>query len=128
MIEGIVERKSWLHDILDDLMVLIWTGADRNAAIGAAKHELDQLHARLNEGELRLHDYGQVLVCISIAEIDDDDDSTNRGERMRLRELLGQELNSADESPLAPDNQYILEPGHTLDFETPPDEGHDDAQ
>jgi hypothetical protein len=128
MIEGIVERKSWLHDILDDLMVLIWTGTDRNAAISAAKHELDQLHARLNEGELRLHDYGQVLVCISIAEIDDDDDSTNRGERMRLRELLGQELNSADESPLAPDNQYILEPGHTLDFETPPDERHDDAQ
>ena len=102
MIEGIVERKSWLHEILDDLMVLIWTGNDRDAAMDAAKRELDQLHAHLNEGELRLQDYGRVMVCISVAEIDDDDDSTNRGERMRLRELLGQDLNATDESPVDP--------------------------
>ena len=44
MIEGIVERKSWLHDILDDLMVLIWTGTDQAGALDAAKRELDQLH------------------------------------------------------------------------------------
>jgi len=117
MIEGIVERKSWLHEILDDLMVLIWTGSERETAMGTAKRELDQLHAHLNEGDLRLQDYGRVMVCISVAEIDDDDDSTNRGERMRLRELLGQDLNATDESPLAADNRYILDPAHTLDFD-----------
>jgi hypothetical protein len=117
MIEGIVERKSWLHEILDDLMVLIWTGTDRNAALDAAKRELDQLHLELNDGDLRLQDYGRVMVCISVAEIDDDDDSTNRGERMRLRELLGQDLNATDETPLAADNRYILDPSHTLDFD-----------
>ncbi len=124
MVEGIVERKSWLHDILDDLMVLIWSGTDQAGVLAAAKHELDQLHHVLNAGDLRLHDYGQVLVCISAAEIDDADDSSNRGERLRLRELLGRELHAADEIPLAADNRCILEPGHALDFTAAPPQGN----
>ena len=116
MIEGIVERKSWLHDILDDLMVLIWTGTDQAAALDAAKRELDQLHRDLNQGDLPLDDHGRVMVCVSVAEIDDDDDRSSGGERMRLRELLGQDLNATDESPLSADNRYILDPSHTLDF------------
>lgn len=124
MIEGIVERKSWLHEILDDLMVLIWTGRDRDDALQAAKRELDQLYRRLDEGDLRLRDHGQVMVCVSVAEIDDDDDSTNRGERMRLRELLGQDLNANEETPLSRDNRFILERAHTLVFDTePPPQG-----
>lgn len=116
MIEGIVERKSWLHDILDDLMLLIWTGTERTHALDAAKRQLDQLHHDLNAGDLRLEDHGRVMVCISVAEIDDDNDLTNRGERMRLRELLGQDLNATDEWLLVADNRYILDPSHTLDF------------
>lgn len=116
MIEGIVERKSWLHDILDDLMVLIWTGTDQAAALDAAKRELDQLHHDLNQGDLPLDGHGRVMVCVSVAEIDDDDDRSSGGERMRLRELLGQDLNATDESPLSADNRYILDPSHTLDF------------
>ena len=116
MIEGIVERKSWLHDILDDLMVLIWTGTDQASALDAAKRELDQLHRDLNQGDLPLDDHGRVMVCVSVAEIDDDDDRSSGGERMRLRELLGQDLNATDESPLSADNRYILDPSHTLDF------------
>ena len=116
MIEGIVERKSWLHDILDDLMVLIWTGTDQAGALDAAKRELDQLHHDLNQGDLPLDDHGRVMVCVSVAEIDDDDDRSSGGERMRLRELLGQDLNATDESPLSADNRYILDPSHTLDF------------
>ena len=116
MIEGIVERKSWLHDILDDLMLLIWTGTERTQALDAAKRELDQLYRDLNEGDLRLEDHGRVMVCISVAEIDDDNDLTNRGERMRLRELLGQDLNATDEWLLVADNRYILDPSHTLEF------------
>ena len=120
MIEGIVERKSWLHDILDDLMLLIWTGTERTQALDAAKRELDQLYRDLNEGDLRLEDHGRVMVCISVAEIDDDNDLTNRGERMRLRELLGQDLNATDEWLLVADNRYILDPSHTLDFSDEP--------
>ena len=120
MIEGIVERKSWLHDILDDLMVLIWTGTDQAAALDAAKRELDQLHRDLNQGDLPLDDHGRVMVCVSVAEIDDDDDRSSGGERMRLRELLGQDLNATDESPLSADNRYILDPSHTLDFSDEP--------
>ena len=116
MIEGIVERKSWLHDILDDLMLLVWTGTDRTQALDNAKRELDQLHHELNQGDLRLQDHGRVMVCISAAEIDDDNDLTNRGERMRLRELLGQDLNATDEWLLVADNRYILDPSHTLEF------------
>ena len=121
MIEGIVERKSWLHEILDDLMVLIWTGTDQAAALDSAKRELDALHQALNRGDLPLDAHGQVMVCVSVAEIDDDDDRTNRGERMRLRELLGQDLNASDESPLVADNRYILDPVHTLDFTEEPE-------
>lgn len=120
MVEGIVERKSWLHEILDDLMVLIWSGADQSHTLNLCKHELDLLHMALNAGHLRLQDYGRVLVCISAAEIDDNDDSSNRGERLRLRELLGRELHASDEFPLTADNRYILEQGHTLDFKAPP--------
>lgn len=124
MIEGIVERKSWLHEILDDLMVLIWTGRSRDDALQAAKRELDRLHLQLNTGDLRLQDHGQVMVCVSVAEIDDNDDRTNRGERMRLRELLGQDLNANEESPLTGDNRFILDHAHTLVFDTaPPPQG-----
>lgn len=117
MIEGIVERKSWLHEILDDLMVLIWTGSDREAALQAAKRELDLLHHHLESGDLPLSDHGKVMVCISLAEIDDDDDSTNRGERMRLRELLGQDLNDDVEYPLTADNRFVLERAQLLVFD-----------
>ena len=89
-------------------------------ALDAAKRELDQLYRDLNEGDLRLEDHGRVMVCISVAEIDDDNDLTNRGERMRLRELLGQDLNATDEWLLVADNRYILDPSHTLDFSDEP--------
>lgn len=120
MIEGIVERKSWLHEILDDLMVLVWTGTDLDSTLATAKHELDELHRHLNKGDLILENYGRVLVCISVAEIDDNDDDTNRGERLRLRELLGQDLHNNDESPLVADNGFIIASAHTLDFNDSP--------
>ena len=112
---------AWLTAAgLDDLMLLIWTGTERTQALDAAKRELDQLYRDLNEGDLRLEDHGRVMVCISVAEIDDDNDLTNRGERMRLRELLGQDLNATDEWLLVADNRYILDPSHTLDFSDEP--------
>lgn len=121
MIEGIVERKSWLHEILDDLMVLIWAGHERAKVLGTSKRELDRLYHDLNRGDLPLDAHGRVMVCISVAQIDDHDDSTSRGERMRLRELLGQDLNASEEFRLSADNRYILDPSHTLDFGDAPE-------
>lgn len=105
MIEGIVERKSWLHAILDDLMVLVWEGPDEATAMARAKRELDRLFASLNDGDLPLEAHGQVMVCITAAEIDDNNDDDVRGERMRLRELLGRDLNASDEWPLSAENR-----------------------
>ena len=108
MIEGIVERKSWLHAILDDLMVLVWEGEDEAAARGLARRELDQLYAVLNDADLRLDTHGKVMVSVSAAEIDDNDDDSVRGERIRLRELLGRDLNATEEWPLSADNTVAV--------------------
>ncbi|RZA20609.1 MAG: CHASE2 domain-containing protein [Lysobacteraceae bacterium] len=105
MIEGIVERKSWLHAILDDLMVLIWEGEDEASTRASAKRELDRLYAALNDADLQLDAHGKVMLCVSAAEIDDNDDDSVRGERVRLRELLGRDLNATDEWPLTADNR-----------------------
>ena len=101
MIEGVVERKSWLHEILDDLMLLVWKGTDEASARALARRDLDDLHARLNEHDERLDDDGHVRVCVVAAEIDDGADDSERGERLRLRELLGQDLNHTAEWPLS---------------------------
>jgi len=104
MIEGVVERKSWLHAILDDLMLLVWKGSDEASARALARRDLDALYARLNEHDERLDDDGHVRVCVVAAAIDDGDDDSARGERLRLRELLGQDLNHREEWPLSAAN------------------------
>lgn len=106
MLEGVVERKSWLHATLDDLMVLAWKGPDEATARHAAIRDLDALHVQLNEHDDRLDDDGLVKVCMVAAEIDDDRDSSDRGERLRLREVLGRVLNSPDEWPLRAANSF----------------------
>lgn len=107
MIEGVVERKSWLHAILDDLMMLVWQGADEHEARARAQADLDALHARLNENDLHLDMDGSVRVCIVAAQIDDRHDDSERGERVRLRELLGQDLNEPVEWPLVAENTFV---------------------
>ncbi len=117
MIEGIVERKSWLHEILDDLMMLVWTGTDEAHARANAMRELDELYQCLNEHTMDLDDQGMVRVAIAVAMIDDNIDENNRGEQMRLRELLGQDLNANDEWPLSVANTYLI-PEHPSNTET----------
>jgi hypothetical protein len=81
-----------------------------------AKRELDQLFASLNDGDLPLDAHGKVMICVSAAEIDDDNDDSVRGERVRLRELLGRDLNATDEWPLTADNRVYdaTRPGDTI--------------
>lgn len=107
MLEGVVERKSWLHETLDDLMVLVWKGADESAARRDAQRDLDALHIHLNEQDLRLDDDGTVKVCLVAAHIDDGRDASDRGERLRLRELVGRVLDSPHEWPLGAANTFI---------------------
>ena len=101
MLEGVVERKSWLHDAMSDLMVLVWHGENEAAARAAATHDLARLERHLAELDDRLPDDGSVRLAFACAEIDDDIEDCDRGERRRLRELVGQLVASATDSPLA---------------------------
>ncbi len=106
MLEGVVERKSWLHDTLDDLMVLVWKGGDQTTARELARRDLDALHIHLNAHDDRLDDDGVVRVAVVAAEIDDGLDASDRGERLRLREVLGRALNTPQEWPLSACNTF----------------------
>ncbi len=101
MLEGVVERKSWLHVALGDLTVLVWHGTSEGAARAAALHDLARLEQQLADYDARLPDDGSVCLAFACAEIDDDAADGDRGERRRLRELLGQVLATTCESPLA---------------------------
>ena len=101
MLEGVVERKSWLHEALDDLMVLVWHGETEAAARAVARHDLGRLERQLAEYDARLSDDGSVRLAFACAEIDDGAADSDRGERRRLRELVGQVVAAASESPLA---------------------------
>jgi adenylate cyclase len=101
MLEGVVERKSWLHEALDDLMVLVWHGETEAAARTAARHDLARLERQLAEYDARLSDDGSVRLAFACAEIDDGADDSDRGERRRLRDLVGQVVAATNESPLA---------------------------
>ena len=99
MLEGVVERKSWLHATLDDLMLLVWKAPDEPTARAIAERDLDARHVHLNDCE----------VCSVAAEIDDDLDDSDRGERLRLREALGRLLDANREWPLSARNTLIHE-------------------
>jgi len=101
MLEGVVERKSFLHEALSDLMVLVWHGEAESAVRAAAMHDLARLERQLAEQDARLPDDGSVRLTFGCAEIDDEADDSSRGGRLWLRELVGEVLASATELPLA---------------------------
>jgi hypothetical protein len=101
MLEGVVEEKSWLHDALSDLMILIWHGDSEDAARHRARADLARLERQLKEQDARLPDDGTVRVAFACSEIGDDDDDNDRGERVRLRDLVGRVLASSLEWPLS---------------------------
>jgi CHASE2 domain-containing sensor protein len=107
MLEGVAERKSWLHEALDDLMVLVWHGATADAARAAARDDLARLERQLAEYDARLPDDGSVRVAFACAEIDDGAADSDRGERRRLRELVGQVVADPREAPLARRSVFV---------------------
>jgi CHASE2 domain-containing sensor protein len=101
MLEGVVERKSWLHQALTDLMVLVWHGDNEAAARSAANRDLARLERQLAEADPKFPDDGSVRLAFACAEVDDAAEDSDRGRRLRLRELVGQVLASPTELPLA---------------------------
>jgi CHASE2 domain-containing sensor protein len=101
MLEGVVERKSWLHDALGDLMVLIWHGRNEQAARTAAMRDLSRLERQLAEHDQRLPDDGSVQVAFGCAEIGADARAADPSGRPALHVLVGLVLASSVERPLA---------------------------
>jgi hypothetical protein len=101
MFEGVVERKSWLHDALADLMILVWHGSTGAAACAEASRDLARLERDLAEQDARLPDDGEVLVAFACAELDEGAGAADSSRRATLPDLLGRVLAAADERPLA---------------------------
>ena len=111
MLEGVVERKTWLFESLADLTVLIWHGATARAAREAAVHDLSRLATQLAKQDLRLPDDGSVCVafaCVEAAEVGAD---SELGDRRRLHEIVGEVLAASTERPLAQQSEMTLQMG-----------------
>jgi hypothetical protein len=103
MLEGIVEEKTWLHDALSDLVVLMWHGGSEKTARTAATRDLARLERTLAEQDARLPDDGTVRLAFACAEIDNDS--------APLHELIGRALASSTEWKLAERSIDSLQPG-----------------
>jgi adenylate cyclase len=118
MLEGVVERKSWLHAALTDLMMLVWKGDSEDTARGTAMRDLARLERQLAEQDPDMPADGSVRLAFACAEINDSDDESDLGERVRLRELVGRVLASPDERPLAQRNEPYSRPSNTQSGES----------
>lgn len=105
MIEGVVERKHWMQAILDDLVLLTWQGEDEADVRAQAGTDLAALHAALDAIPERLGS-GHVVVCTATADIEGSAGSPH-ARRLRLRALLGQDLDRLEQWPLAADNPLV---------------------
>jgi hypothetical protein len=101
MLEGVVERKTWLHGALSDLMLLVWHGESEAMVRAKATQDLARLERQLAEHDARLPDDGSVRLAFACAAIGDLVDENDAGERLQLRRLLGEVLASPDECPLS---------------------------
>jgi adenylate cyclase len=108
MLEGVVERKSFLHEALHDLMVLVWHGPSRERVRASAISDLARLERQLAEYDERLPDDGSVRVAFACAEVDDEAGHAAPDGRRRLRDLIGQALASSAEWPLARRQDFFV--------------------
>ena len=69
MLEGVVEEKTWLHDALSDLVVLMWHGESEAAARETAMNDLARLERDIAKQDARLPDDGTVRLAFGSAEI-----------------------------------------------------------
>jgi len=108
MLEGIVEEKTWLHDALSDLVVLMWHGESEADAREVAARDLTRLERNIAELDARLPDDGTVQLAFGSGEI-----TAAPGDPkhlLPLHILIGQVLASATEWPLAQRSIDSLQP------------------
>ena len=112
MLEGVVEEKTWLHDALSDLVVLMWHGETEEAARETAMKDLSRLEKDLAEQDARLPDDGTVRLAFGSGEIATDTDPTGAGgvPLKPLHHLIGEVLASSREWPLAQRSIAGLQP------------------
>jgi adenylate cyclase len=110
MLEGIVEEKTWLHDALSDLVVLMWHGESEVEARQAAARDLARLERNLAEQDARLPDDGTVQLAFGSGEIASGTGAGDDERRAPLHELIGRVLASATEWPLAQRSIDSLQP------------------
>ncbi len=99
MLEGIVEEKTWLHDALSDLVVLMWHGESEADARAAAARDLTRLERNLAEQDAQLPDDGTVQLAFGSGELSGGSEGDPIGIPLHL--LIGRVLASATEWPLA---------------------------
>ena len=97
MLEGVVERKSWLHEALADLTVLIWHGAIERAARERRCMISSRLEQQLAEQDLRLPDDGSVRRGICVRRGRRRRRASELGGRRRLHEIVGEVLAASTE-------------------------------
>ena len=110
MLEGIVEEKTWLHDALSDLVVLMWHGESEGAAREAASSDLARLERSLAEQDARLPDDGTVRLAFATGEIARAACQRDGQPLLPLHVLIGRVLASATEWPLAQRSIDALQP------------------
>ncbi len=110
MLEGVVEEKTWLHDALSDLVVLMWHGATEEEARRSAIADLGRLEQNLAELDARLPDDGTIRLAFGSAEIRTDLDDADHQGSQPLHELIGRVLASSTEWPLGQRSISMLQP------------------
>ncbi len=100
MLEGVVERKSFMHEALSDLMVLLWRGGSEDGVRQTAKADLRRLEKYLAELDARLPDDGSVRLAFACTEVEDNALPAGPALSLRLSERIGEVLASTVEHPL----------------------------
>jgi CHASE2 domain-containing sensor protein len=110
MLEGVVEEKTWLHDALSDVVVLMWHGESESDARDAAIKDLARLEKDIAEQDARLPDDGTVRLAFGSAEIATDADPAGAAALKQLHILIGEVLASSVDWPLAQRSIERLQP------------------
>jgi hypothetical protein len=110
MLEGVVEEKTWLHDALSDVVVLMWHGESEAAARDAAIKDLARLEKDIAEQDARLPDDGTVRLAFGSAEIATDANPAAVTALKALHILIGEVLASSVDWPLAQRSISGLQP------------------
>jgi adenylate cyclase len=110
MLEGVVEEKTWLHDALSDVVVLMWHGESEAGARESAARDLARLERSLAEQDARLPDDGTVRLAFGSGEIASSVEAAEAAGHRPLHVLIGQVLASSVEWPLAKRSIDSLQP------------------